>query len=506
MTSILHPPAIPAPFSRDDWQRGYQSQAEEQAYWVEDIDGELPPELTGTLFRNGPGCLEINGQRFHHPFDGDGMISAFTFTEGRVYFRNRYVRTPGFIAEQEAGKILYRGVFGTQKPGGWLANLFDVKIKNIANTNVRYWGDQLLALWEAAEPFRLDPVTLDTLGPEYLNGLLQPGQSFAAHPRVDPGSKRTGGKRRLVNFGVKAGLSSTISVYEFEEDGSLAQQQSRTVPGFAFLHDFVITENYYVFFQNPVSLNPIPFVLGLKGAGQCISLDAQKSTQILLIPRDPEEPVRSLTTDPCFVFHHANACEQTVDGVNQLMIDSICYETYPSLDSAIDFLNVDFDQVTPGQLFRFTANLATGQVTRHCLEPRTCEFPSQHPDTVGESARYYYMGVTDASTGNAPLQAIMKVDTQSEGHSEGQYRDRPVHSFAPRGFINEPLFVPRPGGIAEDDGWVLVLIYNAARHASDLVILQAQDLSEQARIRLTHHLPYGLHGSFVAETFGIRGA
>lgn len=147
-------------FDREGWQRGYESQPNEYDYWIDDIVGEIPAGLYGTFFRNGPGLVDINGQRYHHPFDGDGMICAIAFSQGRAYFRNRFVRTEGFVAEQAAGKILYRGVFGTQKPGGWLANVFDNRIKNIANTNVIYWGGKLLALWEAAEPYRLDPKTL----------------------------------------------------------------------------------------------------------------------------------------------------------------------------------------------------------------------------------------------------------------------------------------------------------------------------------------------------------
>lgn len=494
----------PSNFTREDWQRGYQTQAEEASYWVEDIDGQIPVELNGTLFRNGPGSLDINGQRFHHPFDGDGMICAFTFTEGQVYFRNRYVRTPGFLAEQAAGKILYRGVFGTQKPGGPWANAFDLKLKNIANTGVHYWGnpgkpgvgDRLLALWEAAEPFRLDPVSLETLGPDSWNGLLDAGQPFSAHPRIDPGSPRTQGKRRFINFGVKTGLSSTLSIYEFDEDGSLAQQQHRTIPGFGFLHDFVITENYYVFFQNPVKFNPLPFVLGLKGAGQCLAFDPKGQTQILLIPRDPAQPMETLATESCFVFHHANGFEGTLEQADQLIVDSVCYPSFPSVEPGADFLDTDFESVPPGQLFRFTADLRAKTVRREALSLRPCEFPSLNPAQVGKDARYYYLGITDRPETNAPLQAVLKYDLRSG--------DRQTWSAAPRGFISEPLFIPHPAGVAEDDGWVTCLIYNAARHASDLVILSAQSLKEVARIKLRHHVPYGLHGSFVPQTFGIQ--
>ena len=57
--------------------------------------------------------------------------------------------------------------------------------------------------------------------------------------------------------------------------------------------------------------------------------------------------------------------------------------------------------------------------------------------------------------------------------------------------------VPRPGAVAEDDGWVLELVWNGARQGSDLVILRADDLSEQAVFELPLAIPHGLHGSWV---------
>jgi len=51
-------------------------------------------------------------------------------------------------------------------------------------------------------------------------------------------------------------------------------------------------------------------------------------------------------------------------------------------------------------------------------------------------------------------------------------------------------------GPAEDDGWVLFLIWNGARCASDLVILDAASMAEVAVLELPLAIPYGLHGSF----------
>ena len=57
--------------------------------------------------------------------------------------------TPEFAAEAAAGRVLHRNTFGTQRAGGPLANLGDVKQKNVANTSVLFWAGRLWALWEA---------------------------------------------------------------------------------------------------------------------------------------------------------------------------------------------------------------------------------------------------------------------------------------------------------------------------------------------------------------------
>jgi all-trans-8'-apo-beta-carotenal 15,15'-oxygenase len=478
-------------YNRQDWQKGYQSQPNEYDYRVEEIEGQIPENLTGTLFRNGPGLLDIGGTEIAHPFDGDGMISAITFDRGCVHYRNRFVRTEGYVQEQKRGKPLYRGVFGTKKPGGWLANAFDLRFKNIANTNVIYWGDKLLALWEAAEPHRLDPRTLDTIGLDYLDGILQPGDSFSAHPRIDPSTIFDDGQPCLVNFSLKSGLSSKITLYEMNPAGKLLRRHSHSIQGFSFIHDFAITPNYAIFLQNPVSYNPFPFLLGWKGAGECVQYEANQPTRILLIPRRPPyTAVKVLETSSGFVFHHANAFEEG----EQIVIDSICYDSLPQIDPDISYKQVNFDALDPGRLWRFTVNLQDDTVKRELIESRCCEFPTLPADRVGRNYRYLYIGAAHSPTGNAPLQAILKLDLHTG--------ERQLHSFASQGYVSEPIFVSKPEGITEDDGWLLVPVYDSTKHRSRVVILDAKDLTTPVAIAyLKHHIPYGLHGSWTAERF-----
>jgi all-trans-8'-apo-beta-carotenal 15,15'-oxygenase len=491
-----HPPGQARGYDRSDWASAFRNVTLELTDEPLNVRrGAIPTDLRGTLYRNGPGRLERGGQWVHHPFDGDGLVTAVRFGAGGGSVSNRFVRTEGWLAEEKAGKALYRGVFGTQKPGGLLANAFDMRLKNIANTHVVRLGDQLLALWEASSPHALDPDTLETLGLSLLGGALKPGEAFSAHPRFDPGHH---GSERMVTFGVKSGPRSTIRLMEFasgagpagEAPGTLLSERSDTFNGFAFLHDFALTPNWAVFLQNAIAFNPLPFALGLKGAAQCLASKPGAHGQFWLIPRDSGafagQPPRILPAPEGFVFHHLNAWEEG----ETVVVESIFYDDFPSIGPGQDFRAVDFDQIPEGRLKRCTLDLVSGAVGSEPLSARCCEFAMVNPRQVGLRARQAWMAVAERETGNDPLQAIQKLDLES-----GESR---VWSAAPRGFVSEPLMVPRPGATADDDGWVLTVVWNGARCASDLVILDAASMEEVAVVELPLALPHGLHGSFVA--------
>ena len=285
-------------------------------------------------------------------------------------------------------------------------------------------------------------------------------------------------------------MRTTITIYEFAPSGQLLRRHAHSVPGFAFMHDFAITPNYCIFFQAPISFNPVPYLLGLKGAGQCLQVKQNQPTQVIVIPRNGTDPVQLIPVETGFVFHHANAFEQ--DG--KLYVDSVCYATLPAVDPTEDYREVRFSNLDPGQLFRFKFDLKTQSVEHQLIEPRCCEFPVTHPDKVGQPYRYVYLGAAHNPTGNAPLQSVIKVDLVSG--------ERQLWSAAPCGFAGEPIFVPHPNGQSEDEGWLLLLTFNSKTECSELVILNAQDLSEPVAIlRLKHHIPYGLHGSFTPQAF-----
>src|SRR3989441_3570076 len=74
-----------------------------------EVVGQIPAAIRGAFYRNGPNP-QFAPRDDYHWFSGDGMIHGFFVEDGKVAYRNRYVRTPKWKTENAAGKAMY-GVF-----------------------------------------------------------------------------------------------------------------------------------------------------------------------------------------------------------------------------------------------------------------------------------------------------------------------------------------------------------------------------------------------------------
>ncbi len=73
------------------------------------VDGEIPGNLRGAFMRNGPN-IAWQPDHYVYPADGDGMVHAVYFADGRVHYRNRWVRTAGFQVEEKLGRSCYGSI------------------------------------------------------------------------------------------------------------------------------------------------------------------------------------------------------------------------------------------------------------------------------------------------------------------------------------------------------------------------------------------------------------
>jgi len=392
------------------------------------------------------------------------------------------------VAEEAAGRILYRNL-GTNVPGGARKNLLRVRFKNAANTSVVHHGGKLLALWEGGPPHRLDPETLSTLGVYDFEGALEDPNPFmrpvrgallpfSAHPRLDPSSGD------LYNFGTVMGLKPELMFYRVKAGGRMERTGSLKLDALGFLHDFALTPNWRVFLFGPLTFDLPSMVLGLKPVMACASYAADRAAQLILVPRDGGSPVK-LHTDPCFVFHFCNAFE---DGPDRVVADGLRYERFPEVAPFADLPRLGFGDFPRMLPTRFILDLKRRTVKEETLSPHPGELPRIHPKRVGQPYRFFWCSATPVDWQGPYLSGVSKVDVEA--------RTTVFRDFAPD-LTSEPMFVPRPGSVQEDDGWLLLTVYRPEEHRSDLLVLDAADLSTRCRALLPHHESPGFHGTWV---------
>ncbi|MEO0837091.1 MAG: carotenoid oxygenase family protein, partial [Cyanobacteria bacterium J06642_3] len=86
------------------------------------IEGEIPTQLQGSLYRNGPARLEIGKEKVGHWFDGDGAILGIKFGEQSATATYKYVQTQGYLAEQKAQKYIFAN-YGMTAAGAFWNNI-----------------------------------------------------------------------------------------------------------------------------------------------------------------------------------------------------------------------------------------------------------------------------------------------------------------------------------------------------------------------------------------------
>lgn len=449
------------------------------------VDGTLPVDLRGTVYRNGPMLMAAAGRRYDHWFDGDGGLSAVRFDAGRALGAARVTRSRGLLEERAAGKLLYGG-YGTVQPG--LMRRLRGGLKNTANTAVLHWNSRLFGLMEATLPTEISPDDLTTIGETDLEGAI--AGSFSAHPHYVPE------RRAAYNFGVRYGRKTQLDLYELPDGGPARRLATHELPGPTMIHDFIVTAKHLVFFVPPLRLRVLRMFLGLGGFSSNLEWKPALGTEVLIVPiDDPGNPVR-FTTEAFYQWHYANAFERG----GELVIDFVRYRDFAS----DDWLRELFQ----GRTVNAAAVPIDGMLHRAVIDParRTlrseqrwdvpCEFPRVAPRVEASAYRYCYAAAHSPESQAQGFQdTIARIDVET-----GEARS---YQLPARQSTGEPLFVPRPGAshgaAGEADGYLLALVYDAATHASSCIVLDARALEAGpiARAHFDHHIPPRFHGVFV---------
>lgn len=430
------------------------------------VTGTLPKGLEGMFVRNGPNP-QFDPLGNYHWFDGDGMLHGVRLRDGKASYRNRYVRTTGFEEEKKAGKAIHGGILDMPDMKKVLAG--DNPFKNPANTALVYHHDKLLALWEAGEPYELKVPDLSTVGPVTFGGKLK--QPFTAHPKVDPATGE------LLYFGYIPN-QPLVLFGTLNKKGEWQKPLPVKLEKPAMIHDFAITKSYALF---PAWPETFDMARMFKGESPWF-FDKDQPTRWVVVPRDGKAKAKTFEAKTGFAFHLLNAWETG----DEITVIGCRYGRFPG---AVSFGEKEADKTpNPAVPYKWTLNLKTDKLTEEPLHDFASEFPRHNDTLVGSEVKYGYVGVGDGDF----FDGLRKLDLKA-----GKFTD---HTFGKGRFGGEGVFVPRPDAKGEDDGWLLTFVYDKAADKSELLVMDAADLTAKpvARVHLPTRVPYGFHGAWVS--------
>jgi carotenoid cleavage dioxygenase len=422
------------------------------------VEGAVPPALRGRLLRIGPNPIAPDPAAYHW-FLGDGMLHAIELRDGKAAsYRNRWIRT------DQAIELLGEDPIPGQPDDVFAAG------SSVANTHVVSHAGKIFALVEVCLPTQVRP-DLSTVGRYDFGGKLR--SSMTAHPKIDP---VTG---EMIFFGYDPFGPPWLRYHVADPAGQLVRSEDIDIRGPAMVHDFAITEHNVVFLDLPVV-----FDFDLVGKRPFpAEWRPDYGARVGVMPRNGRSAdVRWFDVELCYVFHPLNA----YDDNGSVVVDVARHPRMFATD-------VHGPAELPPTLDRWTIDLDAGKVIEERIDDQAQEFPRVDDRVVGRRHRYGYTTNVGSDDEWVRFGHLLKHDLQV-GTTQR-------HDFGPGTHASEGVFVAASDDAGEDEGWVLSVVYDEGRNASDLVVIDATDFAGPAvaTIRLPQRVPFGFHGSWVRD-------
>ena len=463
----------------------WQPQRKEYDAWDMDVVGEIPDDLSGVYIRNTENPLFEPIQRYH-PFDGDGMLHAISFDNGEARYSNRFVRTEGFVAEQQSQESLWAGI--TEHPSiaiaekGWGARSM---MKDNGSTDVIVHGGVALAsFYQCGELYQLDPITMETLGVSSWNGQF-PAEGVSAHTKLDEHT----GEMLFFNYSTEAPYMHYGLV---SREGELTNYVDIPLPGPRLPHDMAFTENYAILNDFPLFWDPKSLAEGHYSNTYRPDLPSR----FAVIPRNgTTQDIKWFEADPTFVLHWTNAYE---DG-DEIILDGFFQHNPTGLKRAdapersnrkgLGRLGINANET---MAHRWIFNMKTGVCREQPMSDSIVEFPMINGRHAGRRHRYSYNA--RGIDGLFAFDGLLKHDLDTGVEQ--------LVEFPPGTYVSETVMAPRVGSTAEDDGYLLTYTSDTINNLSECWILDAADPTTEplAKIRLPEKISSGTHATWAPRS------
>uniref|UniRef100_A0A8D3BY80 Retinal pigment epithelium-specific protein 65kDa n=1 Tax=Scophthalmus maximus TaxID=52904 RepID=A0A8D3BY80_SCOMX len=501
------------------------------------ITGVIPSWLGGSLLRMGPGLFEVGGEPLNHMFDGQALIHKFDLKDGQVTYYRKFIRSDAYVRAMAENRVVITE-FGTAAYPDPCKNIFSrfftyfrgIEVTDNCVVNVYPIGEDFYAVTETNYITKVDPETLETLEKVDLCKYLSVN-GLTAHPHTDS----DGTVYNVGNcFGKNMSLAyNIVKIPPAQKDKSDPIKKSQVVVQLpsserlkpSYVHSFGMTDDHFVFVEQPVKINLLRFLSAwsIRGASymDCFESNESMGTWFHLATKDPAGYMSShkFRTSAFNLFHHINAYED--DGF--IVVDLCTWKGHDFVYNYLYMANVkdEWEEVKKAAM-----RAPQPEVRRYVL-PLDIHREEQGKNLV--SLSYTTATAVLHSDGTIWLEPEVLFSGPRQAFEFPQinyslYRGKKysfayglgLNHFIPDRIVklnvqtketwvwqeeecypSEPLFVPTPGATEEDDGLLLsIVVKPGAERPSFLLLLDAANLSELARAEVDAIVPMTLHGTF----------
>ena len=405
-----------------------------------------------------------------------------------------------------------------------------------ADAGVLWHAGSVLALPEAGIPSQYSRF----LEPEEFAGRLTVPIASHVHRLASDGGRVLFGvddaSDDLADGGLAAddGEGIFLRIGEWDADGALRSAQSVELERATWQHDIGVTAEHAVFIESPTRRVGSGSGSGADG-GVAVPFGWVPGAEgwLGVVPRGGDgSAARWIRLDPCLITHVLGAYDEPQgdgalgdgavgdgavgDGAvgDGAIVLYVCRYGVPETGQAVDLsasvvgpagIGLTGIGGTLGVLERW--RIVGGEIEQIQVDERYVEYPRTDAQCEGAYFRYGYALETEWADG-PPARA-------GGGRAANPYPEaRPVGvvkfdlardevaswSPGPGRTPSEPLFVRAVDGHTDDEGWLLIIVDDANRGASDLYVLDASSLGRsrpEAVIHLPVRLPVRSHGEWV---------
>jgi carotenoid cleavage dioxygenase-like enzyme len=454
-----------------------------------EVIGKIPSDMNGAFYR-------VGAEWYYPPkfaddaiLNADGYISLFRFKNGKVDFKGRWVQTHRFLQERKAKRQLYGYYRNPYTDDESIRDPSKPNLRTVSNTAPLVFDRKLFSLKEDGLPYQIDPNTLETVGTWDFHGKWK-SQTFSAHPKLDPLSGE------MVAYGYEAtGLTSDdLWIYTLNKQGHVTHEIRTKVPYVSVVHDIALTHRHVV----------VPFG-GYVTNGERLKQgkihwgwDQTKPSYIGVIPREgSSKDMRWFKGPERCMMHTFNAHSEG----NKVILyapfwDSNFFPFFPPVDGS---------PWNPAKARAFIRKITLDLDSKKDTWEEEILWPTQvtdlgkvDPRVLTLATRYLFTSFSDRERpfdkehiyGPAPTQV-----NNSYGRFDIQTGKMDSFFAGPTHGLQECTFVPRASGM-EGDGYLIGVASNYSEMRSELVITDAQRLSEGeiARVILPFRINQQVHG------------